>query len=127
MAIIPVPISHESIAPIQPKLIRGRGLPCRKLSKAARALLAAEIKEGAIMLTDMSVRQIAATVGVSVGYVNAALKASPLHREAVRRGLRPLVEPRAKAGPQERLAKIVDEIGVESVLSLLAAEEKTAA
>jgi hypothetical protein len=98
-----------------------------KLGKAQRAVLGAEIKEGAVVLTDMSARQIAAVVGVSVGYIAAALKTSPSQREAVRRGLRPLIEPHAPASPQERLNKIVDEIGVDGVLSMLAASEKTAA
>jgi hypothetical protein len=122
-----VAISQPAACASSPKLIRGRGLPARKLSKPSRALLGAEIKEGAIMLTDMSVRQIAAVLGVSPGYINAALTASPLHREAVRRGLRPLVDPHAKASPEKRLAKIIGEIGADAVLSLLASEEKTAA
>jgi hypothetical protein len=98
-----------------------------KLGKAQRALLGAEAKEGFLTLTDMSVRQLASVFGVSPGYIAAALKASPLHREAVRRGLRSLVEPHPKTGAQERLGKIVEEIGVDGVLSLLAVNEQAAA
>jgi hypothetical protein len=97
------------------KCVRGRGLPLRKLGKAARAVLAAEIMEGLVTLTDLSVRQIAAVIGVSVAYISAALKLTPAQRDAVRRGLRPLVEPHARPAPltaQARLEQIVGEIGV---------------
>jgi hypothetical protein len=109
------------------KSIRGRGLGVRKLSKAGRALLAADIAEGATTLSDLSIRQIAAVVGVSVAYVHRALRASPLEREAVRRGLRPLVQPHAPATPAERLTKIVHEIGHAQVASLLTQVERKAA
>jgi hypothetical protein len=109
------------------KAIRGRGLAARKLNKTSRALLVADIAEGSVVLADMSVRQLASAVGVSIAYAHAALRLAPIDREAVRRGLRPLVQPHAPAGPQERLAKIVDEIGLDKTLDLLAGTDKRAA
>jgi hypothetical protein len=109
------------------KTIRGRGLALRKLGKAQRALLAADIARGEVMLTDLSIRQIAAAVGVSVAYAHAALRLSALEREGVRRGLRPLVQQHAPAGPRERLAKLVDEIGIDAALDLLAQTQAAAA
>src|SRR5262249_61445175 len=109
-------------SPSTAKVIRGRGLSARKLGKANLALLAAEIKEGSVVLIDLSARQLASVVGCSPGYVTTALRTSPLRREAVRRGLRPLVEPRPKAGPEERLGKIGGEDGNDGVLPLVASE-----
>ena len=120
-------LSPPGAPPSSPKVVRGRCLPLFKLGKAQRAVLGAELKEGSVVLTDMSVRQIAAVVGVSTGYITAALKSSPLQREGVRRGLRPLIEPHAKAGPEQWLAKLINEIGIDGVRSMLAGKEKTAA
>jgi hypothetical protein len=120
-----VTFSHPPV-----RSVKGRGLACRKLSKPARALLGVDVIEGTTTITDLSHKQIAATVGVSVGYLNAALRLTPAEREAVRRGLRPLVEPRvpaAQPAARERLAAIVDEIGVDATLALLAGNERAAA
>jgi hypothetical protein len=118
-----IPISQPAAPLATPKVVRGRGLPARRLSKVQLAVLAAETKEGAAILNDWSNGQLSAVFGVSVTYIAAALKASPVQREAVRRGLRPLIEPHAPASPQERLGKIVAEIGVDGVLNLLGAFE----
>jgi hypothetical protein len=88
-----VSISHPPV-----RSVKGRGLACRKLSKPARALLGVDIIEGTTNITDLSHRQVAATVGVSIAYLSAALRLAPAEREAVRRGLRPLVEPRWSRG-----------------------------
>jgi hypothetical protein len=124
-----VRISHPPV-----RSVKGRGLACRKLSKPGRALLGVDIIEGTTSITDLSHKQIAATVGVSLGYLNAALRLTAAEREAVRRGLRPLVEPRAPAAQpaaqpaaRERLAAIVDEIGVDATMALLAGNERVAA
>jgi hypothetical protein len=109
------------------KTIRGRGLAARKLGKTARALLIADIVEGTVVLSDLSVKQLAGAVGVSVGYASAAIHLTPAEREAVRRGLRPLVQPHAPASPQERLEKIVGEIGLDRTIDLLARTERNKA
>lgn len=110
--------------------VKGRGLACRKLSKPARALLGVDIVEGTTTITDLSHKQVAAIVGVSIGYLNAAQRLTPAEREAVRRGLRPLVEPRVPAtlpAARERLAAIVNEIGVDATMALLTSNERAAA
>jgi hypothetical protein len=124
-----VSLSQTTAPPSSPpKVVRDRGLFSRKLSKAQLALLGAEIKEGSVVLTDLSIRQFAAVLGVSMTYLVAALGMSPPERAAVRQGLRLLVEPHPKASVQTRLARIIGEIGVDGVLSLLAAgEQKSAA
>ena len=102
----------------------------RKLSKSARALLAADIVEGNVTLSDMSVRQIAAVVDVSVAYAHTALHMPSTEREKVRRGLRPLVQPKAPApplSPQERIGQVVAEIGYDATLTLLVTNSMDAA
>jgi hypothetical protein len=126
MTVVPLPVPTREITSKTTTAVRGRGLAFRKLSKGARALLAAEIHEGTVVLSDLSVKQLAAIVGCSSAYVHAALRASPLEREAVRRGLRPLVQAHAPTGPQERLSKIVDEIGLDRTINLLASFEAVA-
>jgi hypothetical protein len=104
------------------KAVKGRGLVARKLGKAARAVLVAEVAEGSVTLTDLSLRQIAAVVGVSTAYAGAALKLTPAQRDAVRRGQRPLVEPHVRSAPltpQARLEQIVGEIGVNETIETL--------
>jgi hypothetical protein len=120
-----VSISQPATPLATPKVARGRGLPARKLSKVQLAVLAAETKEAAAILNDWSNGQLSAVFGVSVTYIAAALKASPAQREAVRRGLRPLVEPHAPASARERLGKLVAEIGFDGVLNLLGTFEAT--
>jgi hypothetical protein len=53
------------LAPAVQQQVKARGVPCRKLSKAHRGLLVADIIEGNVILTDLSVRQLSAVVGVS--------------------------------------------------------------
>jgi hypothetical protein len=100
------------------------------LSKSARALLVADIAEGTVTLSDMSVRQIAAVVDVSVAYAHTALHMPSAEREKVRRGLRPLIQPKPPAtprSPRERINEIVCEIGLDATLTLLAASEQQSA
>jgi len=108
----------------------------KKLTKAARAILSAEILAGECALKP-TVKLVAAALGTSVAYVQAAKKLTPNQRQAVRTGLRPLIVPHAApampvptAPPvsvERLLASIVDKIGVNGVLDLLAVSEKAAA
>jgi hypothetical protein len=112
------------------KTIKGRGLFARKLSKAARAVLAAEIAEGTVSLCDLSFKQIASVVGVSVGYAQMAKHLTSGQREDVRRGTRPLVWPKvspALPSPHERPTEIVGETGPSTTPGLLTTNDKTAA
>jgi hypothetical protein len=128
MNVVQIPGYGPAVQPQQQ--IRAKGLPYRKLSKALRGLLFADIVEGTVTLSDMSKRQIAAVVEVSVAYGHAALRMPPAEREKVRRGLRPLIQPKAPVpplSPQERLAQVVAEIGYDAALTMLVANSMNAA
>jgi hypothetical protein len=60
---------------------------------------APEIVEGAVLLIDPSKKQVAAMLGISTTYLDAALKIGTHRRTAVRGGLLPLIEPHAKVSP----------------------------
>jgi hypothetical protein len=106
-------------------VIDAHALPHLKLSKTERALLGADILDGITLLQNLTTTQVAAAVGVSPSYVQAARRLAPLERAAVEHGQRPLIQPRATrtADPVERLAEIIAEIGVDQTLDLLAVSE----
>jgi hypothetical protein len=93
----------------------------KRLSKAARAVLGAEILAGEYDLQPTD-KLVAAAVGCSVAYLQAAKKLTPSQRQDVRKGLRPLIVPRIPAVPpsaRQRMAALVDELGFMTVESLL--------
>jgi len=98
----------------------------RNRPKARRACIGADILGGRAPLTR---RLVARAMGVSVGYLAAACRLPPEQRELVRKGQRPLIFPRRlvkiTTTPEERLASLVAEIGVDAVLGLLAGAENT--
>jgi hypothetical protein len=98
----------------------------RTLSKAQRAILGAKVKDGQLDLR-LTNKQLAAEIGCSVTYLAAAEKLSANEQQAVWDGWRPLIQPKAKLvpGPQDRLAAIVDEIGLDRTVNLLNAFELT--
>jgi hypothetical protein len=120
-----------------------------RASKAAKACAAADVMDGLAVLQNLTLRLAAAAYGVSVGSVVHARRLSPEQRQAVRRGQRPLVLPRTPAVPpklpiapvppatppvppaiadvQQRLICLVQEVGLDVVLDLLAGNEKVAA
>jgi hypothetical protein len=116
-----------------------------RASKCAKACDAADTVDGLAVLQNPTLRLVAAAYGVSVGSVARALRLTPEQRQAVRQGQRPLVLPAPSAvpvppivpatppvspvvmGARERLAAIVNEIGLNATLDLLAASEKVAA
>jgi hypothetical protein len=117
--------------PVHPegKTVRGRGLGSRKLSKPARALLAADIAAGKVRLDDFSERQLSLLLGVSVPYIRAARGLDDVQRIAVEHGFRPLVvaPPRALPAPAKQLAQVVHQIGINATLDLLASAEQVTA
>jgi hypothetical protein len=60
------------------------------MSAAERACVAADIVDGRVVLQGLTVKAIAALVGVNVGYVDRALRLAPEQRAEVSRGARPL-------------------------------------
>jgi hypothetical protein len=89
------------------KAVKGRGLVAQKLGKAARAVLVAEVAEGSVTLTDLSLRQIAAVVGVSTAYAGAALKLTA-SLEKPRSSRRSLTRPKRMRISSRRLQSRAD-------------------
>ena len=98
----------------------------RHMSAPARAVLAADIVDGRIILQGLTAKSIAALVGVSVGCVDRALRLTPDQREQVRRGDRPLVVPRTRkparsfdwgAVDDEVIVEAIRRIGIDRALS----------
>jgi hypothetical protein len=70
----------------------------RRMSAAERAVLAAEIVDGRIVLQGLTVKAIAALVGACPAYVHRALNLTSAQRGAVLAGERPLVPQRTRKG-----------------------------
>jgi hypothetical protein len=138
----------EAIAAV-PRVVDAHGLLHKRASKSTKACDAADAADGHVIVQNPTLRLLAAAYGVSISSVVLARRLSPEQRQAVRRGKRPLFVPHAPSSPpappmpstvpatppvppvvmgaRERLGKIVDEIGMNAVLDLLAANERTAA
>lgn len=129
-----------------PRVVDAHSLLHQRASKAARACNAADVVDGLAILQNPTLRLAAVAHGVSLGSVARARQLTPEQRQAVRQGKRPLVLPRTPAAPpvptivpttplappvtmgvEKLLAAIVEKIGVEGVLNMLAANEKVAA
>jgi hypothetical protein len=101
-------------------------LPHLKDSKAACACNAADCSDGQVLLVNPTLKVLATAYNVSVAYITAAKRLSADERDAVRRGERPLIIPRPApqtASPTELVGALVDEFGVEVVLSCVAEHE----
>jgi hypothetical protein len=107
----------------------------RRMKPPERAVLAAEILDGTIIVRGLTAKSVATLVGVNQGYVFAALKAQPEQRELVKRGQRPLIPARAHTRPalaaidwrsidDAALTETVRSIGIERTLSALALAER---
>jgi hypothetical protein len=136
-----------------PRVVDAHGLLHMRASKSAKACDAADAVDGFAVVQNPTLRLAATAWGVSIGSVARALRLTPTQRDAVRRGQRPLILPRAPAAPpavpvqppvpsttpttppavpvvmsaRERLDALVGELGLNTVLDLLAASEKVAA
>jgi hypothetical protein len=91
--------------------------------KFLRACLAADILDGKCALSP-TIELVASVCKVSPASVSRARRLDPEQRAAVRRGDRPLVIPRSTAqtppaDPRQRVGALVDELGVEVLLSLV--------
>jgi len=132
-----------------PRVVDAHSLLHMRASKATKAVDAADVLDGLVVVQNPTLRLTAAAYGVSIGSVARARRLTPEQRQAVRRGERPLILPRAPSAPpalpvpptapatppvspvvmgaRERLDAIVAEIGLSATLDLLAATEKVAA
>jgi hypothetical protein len=106
----------------------------RHMRPAERALIAADIVDGKVIVQGMTTKSVAMIVGTSIASAFAALRLSPEQREAVKRGQRPLVTSRSSAKSEsvgvdwtkvddETLTDIVWEVGIERVLEAAATAE----
>jgi hypothetical protein len=97
----------------------------RSLSKAARAVLGAEILDGNLPLMNPTIGMVALAVGVSAGSISRAKQLSPEARREVARGNRPLLQPKPPApvlSVEQRFTNIVVELGgIAPALDALAA------
>src|SRR5262245_2378698 len=107
----------------------------RHMRAAERACLAADIVDGRVALQGLTTKAIAALVGVSVGYVDRALRLTPEQRVEVSRGARPL--PPAQKHTNDRsinwnavdddvLVEAIRRIGIDRALNAAVAAETIA-
>jgi len=90
------------------RLLSGRFLAHNKWTKSRRAFLGADIKSGKAQPFDLTDKQIAALVGVSVPYLAAAGRVAhsrPDLRSACESGLQPLLDAVPCSSKAERVAR----------------------
>jgi hypothetical protein len=87
-----------------PRAVDAHGLLLKRNAKSARACDAADVVDGLAVLQNLTVRLVATAYGVSESTVALARRLTPDQRQAVRRGQRPLVLPRAAALPAPPIA-----------------------
>jgi hypothetical protein len=120
-----------------PAVVTGASLArrLRAMTAAQRACSAADVDDGRTPLVDLTAKSIAALHQVSMPYLLAAKKLSPEEREQVRRGERPLVQPKAKQPElplslaefdDVKLIEAIRTIGVERTLEAATAVEAQA-
>jgi hypothetical protein len=106
-----------------PKVLKARGISCRKASKTKRDLLAVDVGDGVLKLEDFSLQQLSRLFGVSTTYILAARKLSVIDRYLIEAGQRKLAEFLPQPDPAKKIAQVVRQVGVDEALSLLAAAE----
>jgi len=116
------------------RTISGAGLSQlrRRMTAVERAVLAAEIIDGRVILQGLTTRTVADLTGSNLAYVHAALSLSVNEREQVLNGTRSLIEPaEVRSRPpmdwarfgQLELVEAVKQIGVDRVLDAAVAAE----
>jgi hypothetical protein len=108
------------------RVVDAHSLAHRKARKAVGACDAADLVDALTRLQNPTVKVAATACGVTQSYVVAALRLSPVQRDAVRRGQRPLISPSVKALPapvsvEARLADIVHDVGLTTTCTALQA------
>jgi hypothetical protein len=119
-----------------PRVISGRSLVHRKLSAAQKAAIAARLLAGEV-LVQLSTRQLAQLLGVSVPYIRVASQLTPAKREAIANGTdsttftsllsssRSLALPRPVVSDQQ-LVNIIRDVGLDRTLAAACAVENVA-
>jgi hypothetical protein len=141
-AIKPELMSGTALTPF--RAVDAHSLPHRKASKAARAVIAADILDGLMVLQNPTVSIVTVALGVSASSVANARRLTPEQRDAVRKGRRPLVLPTkpaplrlpppavansapAPVSAREKLAEVVAEVGVNTTIDMIAELDCSAA
>jgi hypothetical protein len=117
-----IPATLSTTTP--PAAIDGRRFA--RLTKSQRAALAVDVLAGRMTLRPTA-KAVSKVLGVSVPYITAAAKLPFEELWAVRQGWRTLrdVTSPPTASPETRLAEIVDEVGIDAALDMLARAETT--
>jgi hypothetical protein len=98
----------------------------RRMSPPQRAILAANIIDGRVIVQGLTAKAITAICGASGAYVSAALRLTPEQRAAVSNGTRPLVTapPRPAFVPTDwakadtnKIVDVIREIGIDRALN----------
>src|SRR5262249_45251247 len=92
---------NMTVLPLPVRKIDAHSVPHLKASKASRAVDGADILDGIAKLENLTLRLVAAGMGVSADYLVKARRLTPEQRQAVRNGKRPLVLPRTPAEPSK--------------------------
>jgi hypothetical protein len=106
----------------------------RNMSPAARAILAADILEGRVVVTGLTRQTVTTLCGANASYVAAALRCTPEQRAAVKRGERALIRARGRAPTpapgngrhidDATLARLARAVGVERLLDAAVEAER---
>ena len=123
-----------TILPPATKVITGVSLVHRQLSKAQRAVLAADVIDGLARFVPTN-QQVATAFGVSQTYIDIARKLTPGKREAILRGWDPtsfaelMHSPRqlSLAGPAIPDMKVIPDIVLENLARAVGPERMLAA
>jgi hypothetical protein len=101
------------------KVVTGKELAraLRRQGAAAKAVTAADIAAGRLVIDRPTPKQARAVTGASASYVGTALALSPMERQAFRAGRLKLADARALS--DARLDKLVHRIGPDKVMAAL--------
>ena len=113
------------------RVVDAHSLAHRKAPKAAAACDAADLVDALTRLQNPTIKVAAVACDVSQSYVAAALRLSPVQRDDVRRGRRPLVSPKpvkalpAPVNAKAKLVEVMTELGgVDATIEMLITLER---
>ena len=115
------------------RVVDAHSLAHRKIDKAVAACNAADLVDGLTQLLNPTIKVAAVACDVSQSYVVAALRLSPVQRDAVRRRERSLASPPVKALPapvnaKAKLVEVMTELGgVDATIEMLVTLERATA
>jgi hypothetical protein len=139
-AIKPEIATRTALTPL--RSVDTHSLPHLKMSKAARAVLGADILDGGVRLDGLTAPIVAKAVGVSVSSIGKARRLPWAQRDEVRKGMRPLALPKPELVPlpllspavagavpsaEQRLMAAAKEMGLTEALEVLVKVELASA